>query len=181
MARLVVLVKTLTSAINPKPHRRVPYSCRGLTCRKGEFGFTLIELLVVLAIGALLVGLVPTAYTKAKESSEYRAFLRTLVADMRLGRQSAITQGTPLSVSIDLAHRKVILPGGRSRAIPESLQVTMTVGAELLDKNSVASILFLPDGGSTGGTIEVHRTSGGGTRLWVDWLSGRATQEPLTK
>lgn len=150
--------------------------------RRGQLrGFTLIELLVVLAIGALLVGLVPTAYTKARESSEYRAFLRTLVADARLGRQTAITQGLPYALSVDLAHRKVVLPGGSSRAIPESLQLTMTVGAELLSQNSVAAILFFPDGGSTGGSIDVRRAGGGGTRVMVDWLSGRVSQEPLTK
>ena len=181
MARLVVQVKTQTFATSLEKSSAKSTVRIGRTHQGLSHGFTLIELLVVLAIGALLVGLVPTAYTKARESSEYRAFLRTLVADMRFGRQSAMTQGAPFSLSIDLTNRKVILPGGSSRVIPESLQVTTTVGAELLSQNGIAAISFLPDGGSTGGTVDVLRSGGGGTRLLVDWLSGRVTQEPLAR
>ncbi|HEY0201888.1 MAG TPA: GspH/FimT family pseudopilin, partial [Burkholderiaceae bacterium] len=49
---------------------------------------------------------------------------------------------------------------------------------ELTD--GVAAIRFLPSGGATGGSIDVARgSSGSGTRLRVDWLSGHITQEPI--
>ncbi len=42
-----------------------------------------------------------------------------------------------------------------------------------------AVIRFLPGGGATGGSIDVIRASGAGTRLRVEWLSGRVTRESL--
>ena len=41
------------------------------------------------------------------------------------------------------------------------------------------SIRFHPQGGATGGTVELVRASGAGTRVSVDWLSGAITQAAL--
>ena len=142
-------------------------------------GFTLIELLVVLAIAGLLVALVPTAYSKAKESSQYRSVLRTLAADMRFGRQSAMARGSPVVLSVDLAKRQYGLEGYGTHILPEPLQIRATVGGEQLQADQKASIIFLPDGGSTGGSFEIVRPGGDGIRLRVDWLSGQVSQEHL--
>ena len=48
-----------------------------------------------------------------------------------------------------------------------------------LQPGQAAAIQFLPSGGATGGGIDVLRASGAGTRLRVDWLSGRVEQEAL--
>ncbi|MBK9219230.1 MAG: type II secretion system major pseudopilin GspG [Uliginosibacterium sp.] len=63
-------------------------------------------------------------------------------------------------------------PGG------ECEHADITNNAELKE-GGTASILFYPDGGSTGGFFELARAGGGGARLRVDWLFGRLTQEPL--
>ena len=55
---------------------------------------------------------------------------------------------------------------------------TVVAGIDLTGERE-ASIRFLPTGGSTGGSIEVQRAPGVGTRLRVDWLSGRVTLEAL--
>ena len=39
--------------------------------------------------------------------------------------------------------------------------------------------LVLPDGGATGGRVQVMRKTGTGVQLRVDWLSGRVTQTAL--
>ena len=77
------------------------------------------------------------------------------------------------------------------RAYPQypTLQAYIAAGRTLqagIDAASVAAdiplsaIRFLPDGGATGGSIDIVRPSGAGVRLRVDWLSGQVLQEPLS-
>ena len=144
-------------------------------------GFTLLELLVVLAIVGMLIALVPTMYSKAKESAQYSSALRTLIGDMRRARQNAALRGLPAIFFVDLAQRKFGLAGYSSHVLPEPLQITATVGSEQLQQHGLATIEFSPDGGATGGSIDVLRPSGEGTRLRVDWLSGEVSQERLVR
>lgn len=142
-------------------------------------GFTLVELLVVFSIGALLVGLAPMAFGKLRESSQYRDTLRALVTELRQARQQAITRGMEVRFQMDLPRRQFGVQGASQREVPQPLQVRATVGGTEITPNQVAGILFLPDGGATGGSFDVLRPSGTGTRVRVDWLSGRVEQEPL--
>jgi general secretion pathway protein H len=141
-------------------------------------GFTLVELLVVLAIATLLVGLAPVAYNKARESAQYRSTLRTMTADMRQARQLAISLSTPVTFEVDLQNRQQGIVGGKHHPLPADLQVKATVGQNQIQQGK-AAIVFLPGGGATGGSIEIVRSNGSGTRLRVDWFSGLITQEPL--
>lgn len=145
-----------------------------------ERGFTLIELLVVFAIMALLVGLAPTAYEKAREGAQYRDVLRTMLADIRTARQQALATGTEVLFSVNLRERVYGIQGRTQRSVPPSLELRATVAGVELTAEGIASIRFLPEGGATGGSIEVaRRQTGVGTRLMVDWLSGQVTQELL--
>ncbi len=175
MAPPAAMVKTPTSATSPdRPHRPTP-----VPAKPPQQGFTLIELLVVLAIGALLVSLAPVAYNKYRESAQYSTALRTIAADLRQARQNAMTRGAPVVFFVDLVQRKYGITGDTSHDLPESLQIKVTVGIKQPEEVRIAFIEFLPDGGATGGSIEVLRASGAGTRLRVDWLSGQVTQERL--
>lgn len=142
-------------------------------------GFTLVELLVVFAIGALLVGLAPMAFGKLRESAQYRDTLRTLVADLRQARQQAIVRGSGVRFYMDVSRRQFGVEGAQPRELPPSLQIRATVGSTEITPSQVAGIFFLPDGGASGGSFDVVRPSGAGTRVRVDWLSGRVEQEPI--
>lgn len=144
-----------------------------------ERGFTLIELLVVFAMMALLIGLVPVAFDRMRDTAQYRDTVRTILSQMRGARYRAITEGREIRFSIHLKQRTYGVDGTPSRALPEALQMRATVANIELTGQGEASIRFLPSGGATGGSIEVLRASGTGTRLRVDWLSGRVTQEAL--
>lgn len=144
-----------------------------------ERGFTLIELLVVFAIMGLLISVTPMAYQKLRESAQYRDVLRTMLSDMRSARQQALLTHAEVRFSVDLNQRSYGTQERTVHTLPEPLEVRATVAGIELVPGGMASISFLPSGGATGGSIEILRPSGAGTRLRVDWLSGRVTQEPL--
>lgn len=141
-------------------------------------GFTLVELLAVLAIASLLVGLAPVAYNKARESAQYRSTLRVMMADLRQARQLAVTQNRPVTFALDFRQRTHGIESLAQHTWPAELQIRATVGQQLAKQDS-AAIVFLPGGGSTGGSVELIRSNGTGTRLRVDWFSGQITQERL--
>lgn len=177
MVQQAVMVKTPTFATSLDGR----FGLKNLPARSDQRGFTLIELLVVLAIGALLVGLVPSAFDRLREVSQYRDTVRAVVLDLRQARQQALTLGRFVAFEINLSDRQFGIEGQSKKTLPTFLEVKTTVGSQTEpDTNPQAVIGFLPDGGSTGGTIELVRQSGAGVRIRVDWLFGKVTQEPRT-
>lgn len=148
---------------------------------KSARGFTLIELLVVFALVALLTGLVPIAFDRLRESAQYRDALRSMLADMRQARHRAVAEGVEVRFKVDLNRRTYGIDGRPARELPQPLKLRATVASNEFATSQIAAIRFLPDGGATGGSIDVVRSSGAGARLRVDWLSGRVTQEPLAQ
>jgi general secretion pathway protein H len=174
---LAAKVKTPTSAINPELRRDPPRTSFIAHLR----GFTLLELLVVLAVGSLLVALVPPAFDRLREVSQYRDTVRAIVVDLRQAREQAIARGQTVNFRVDLTDRKFGIDGQELKSLPVSLEVRTTVGSQGLPENTQhATIAFLPEGGSSGGTMELVRPSGGGVRIRVDWLFGQITQTPRT-
>ena len=168
-------VKTPISAINPDQQRRRD----GGQVNRDLRGFTLIELLVVLAIGSLLVALVPPAFDRLRDVSQYRDTIRAIVVDLKQARQQALTYGQIVVFRIDLPARQFGIVGQPFKALPIALEVKTTVGSnEQPDNAQQANIAFMPEGGSSGGTVELVRRSGAGVRIRVDWLFGQITQEP---
>ncbi len=144
-------------------------------------GFTLIELLVVFAMVALLTALVPLAFERLRESSQYRDTIRGMLSDMRQARYRALAEGREVRFRVDLQGRNYGLEGRPAKAVPQPLRLRATVADIEMTAAQSAGILFLPSGGATGGTIEVVRPSGAGVRLTVDWLSGAVAQSPIAQ
>ena len=141
-------------------------------------GFTLVELLVVFAIAALLAALVPTAFDRLRESAEYRSTVRTMMTQLRSARVRAQQERRDVRFVLDLNQRHFGIDGEPLLSLPAALKVRAVVAQGETSPGSVV-ILFLPQGGATGGSVELLRASGAGTRLRVDWISGRVTQEAL--
>ncbi|MBV8620762.1 MAG: GspH/FimT family pseudopilin [Curvibacter sp.] len=142
-------------------------------------GFTLIELLVVFAIMALLVSVVPFSFERMRQSAQYRDALRGMISDLRSARQQARQQGREIVFLVDLPNRRFGVWGGAQKSVPEPLQMRATVAGREMSGTQVAGIRFLPEGGSTGGSIDLFQASGAGTRVRVDWFSGQVSQEPI--
>lgn len=159
---------------------RARLRCASLSV-KASAGFTLVELLVVFAIAGLLIGIAPVAFEKLRESSQYRGALRSLIADLRRAHYVATTEGRSVRFQMDLGQRQFGIEGAAVTPLPSALTVRAIVGKSELSAQGVASILFLPDGGATGGTFDLERSSGNGTKLRVDWLTGRVEYQPLSQ
>lgn len=145
-----------------------------------ERGFTLVELLVVFAILALILWLAPVAFDRMRDSAQYRDTVRTMLSQMRSARQRAMLEGREIRFSVDLRQRAYGVDDAPVHALPESLNLRAIVAGVEVAPASQAAIRFLPNGGATGGSIEILRAPGVGTRLRVDWLSGRVTLEALS-
>ena len=172
MARPVAKVKTRTSATNHEPRARR----RGAAA--SPRGFTLIELLVVFAIAGLMLAITPFAYSKLRDTMDYRSALRSIASEMRQSRQQALLSGQTTRFVVDLDQRRFGRSLPLANRVPESLQIRVVVGSSELVARQ-AAIAFLPDGGASGGSVELVRASGEGARLRVDWLTGQVTQEAL--
>jgi general secretion pathway protein H len=146
----------------------------------GQKGFTLVELLVVFAILGLLAAVVPVAYEKLQRATEYRWLVKAALIDIRQARHTAMTSGVDARFEIDLAKRHFGTEGGGMRSVPDTLQLRVVVAGKELTAEKVGYIRFLSKGGSTGGTLEITRSNGSGTRLVVDWFSGRVIQQPVS-
>lgn len=148
---------------------------------KHERGFTLIELLVVFAIAALIIAVVPLSIEKLRESAQYRETLRGLLSDLRTARAQSIEQGKATRFVLDLRGRSFYIDGTAPQAVPSELTLRATVAAQESNAQGISSILFLPAGGASGGTVDLIRSSGAGVRLKVDWLTGRVEQLALAQ
>jgi general secretion pathway protein H len=146
---------------------------------RADRGFTLVELLVVLAVVGILAAMVPLAFERMRESAQYRDTVRAVLTDIRQARHRAVSEGREVRFGIDLLQRSYGMEGRPLRLLPEPLRLRATVADVEVSADQQAAIRFLPDGGATGGSIEVLRPSGAGTRLTVDWLSGGVTQTPV--
>lgn len=144
-----------------------------------EIGFTLIELLVVFSIVAMLVGITPVAFERMRLAADYRDTLRGVMADLRAARQNALATHSEVRFTVNLEQRNYIVQGQSSKVIPEPLVLRVVVAGTEVTHHS-AGIRFFPDGGATGGSVEIVRPTGNGARIRVDWLSGRISLEALT-
>jgi len=151
-----------------KPHKRVsPMTSRG---------FTLVELMVVLVIIALVMGLVATSMTRSISGAQARAASRNLVASLRYTRARAIIDKQEQVFQVDTENRSYQAPGRRQIDLPEGVDVTITTARSEVTSEAVSGIRFFPDGGSTGGHIELT-VNDREYRVNVAWLTGEASLE----
>ncbi len=176
MVRPAATARTPTCATPAELRRatRIPHAAAAAG------GFTLIELIVALAIAALAIAIVPPALQKLRDGMHYRDTVRTVVTELRAARQRALVEGVETRFFVDLVERRYGLDPLALRALPEPLQMQVIVAGIEMSGQRLAAIRFLPQGGATGGSVDVLRPGVGGVRITVDWLSAAVSQTPLT-
>lgn len=139
-------------------------------------GFTLIEIMVVMVLIALIMGFVATSMSRSISSAEARAASRNLVASLRYTRARAIIDKQETVFQVNTEERSYQAPGRKLVTLPEGVDVTITTARSEVTSESVSGIRFFPDGGSTGGHIELT-VNDREYRVNVAWLTGESKLE----
>ncbi|MEM1144436.1 MAG: prepilin-type N-terminal cleavage/methylation domain-containing protein [Pseudomonadota bacterium] len=140
-------------------------------------GFSLVELLVAMAIAGLILAAAVPSSVRFYEGMQARQAVRTSLQLLTATRERAVASGNFLDVSIRPRENR-IWNDRRAEVLPSVLTITVHGAAEL-NYDDTGVIRFYPDGSSSGGGVDVLRSNGAGTRLTVDWLLGRVTQQKI--
>lgn len=139
-------------------------------------GFTLVEIMVVMVIIALVMGLVATSMSRSISGAQARAASRNLVASLRYTRARAIIDKKERVFQVDTENRSYQAPGRKQVTLPKGVEVSITTARSEFTSESVSGIRFFPDGGSTGGHIELL-VNEREYRVNVAWLTGETHME----
>lgn len=133
-------------------------------------GFTLLEILVVLMIIALMTTIVGLNL-RGKQGADLDSVGRTLVADLRYVRSRALVGSADSAITIDVAGRKYFSRDAAiDRSLPQEISLAITVDKHDISGNR-GSIIFYPDGSSSGGTIRLIK-NGRQLEIVTTWLNG---------
>lgn len=137
-------------------------------------GFTLVELLVVMAIIALVMGVVATSMARSISGAESREAARNIVAALKYTRTRAILSHSEQVFLVDVENRSYQAPGRAEVVLPDGVEILLTTARSEMADDQVGGIRFFPDGGSTGGQVDL---SVRGREYLVDvrWLTGEAS------
>lgn len=137
-------------------------------------GFTLVEMMVVLVIASLVLALVGTSISRSVSGAEMRTAARKMATSLRATRTQAILGKSEQVFLLDTENRIYTQPGKPPVKLPAGMNVAMTTARSELTAESVGGIRFYPDGGSTGGHVELE-SNGRVYRVDVAWLTGEAS------
>ena len=138
-------------------------------------GFTLLELLVALAIAGLVLAVTVPASVRMYDSMQYRESVRELITLFASARYQAINSGYAQNVEVHPALGELRL-NDTVKKLPDGVSLFVESATEL-NLDNIGIIRFYPEGGASGGSVDIQRSSGDGVKVSVDWLLGTVTQE----
>jgi len=127
-----------------------------------------------MVIAALVLGLVATSISRNVSGAEMRSAARKMTASIRYTRTRAILDKQEQVFMIDTENRSYLAPKREAVVLPEGMNVAVTTARSELTAENVGGIRFYPDGGSTGGFIELEANERI-YRIDVTWLTGEAS------
>lgn len=137
-------------------------------------GFTLLEMLLVLVLIAG-IGMVTTfALTGGFAGMQLRNTTKTIAAQLRYAHAQAIATATPQRFELDVHAHRWQGTAGQHGTIPEALAVDFTGARQAQTHDDAGAILFFPEGGSSGGRIELAAKDAH-WHIDVAWLTGEVT------
>ncbi len=146
---------------------------RGRGASRGR-GFTLVELLAVLAVIGFLLAVAAPASVGFYRNSQERQAIRETMQVFASARERAMTSARIVDVRIYPQEKRIETERG-AYTYPSSVSLVGR-GSRELNEQQAAVIRFYPDGSSSGGGVDIQRSSGSVTHVDVDWLLGRISQ-----
>lgn len=134
-------------------------------------GFSLLEMLLVVALIAVASTLAAMALTGGLDGMRLRSSAKEIAAQLRYTRAQAIATGQPQRFVVEPREHRWRAPNDKRGRIPESLAVSFTGAREAQSRAGEGGILFFPDGGSTGGRVQLQAQQAA-WRVDVAWLTG---------
>jgi len=138
-------------------------------------GFTLVEIVAATAVvGAVLALAVPQSI-KFYEGVQYRTSVRETITLLNSARYAAVAKGVSQDVLISPNERWIEFDKKRTE-FAENVDVAAHSAKEV-NRDGLGIIRFYPDGGASGGGIDISRGGNDVTKIAVDWLVGRVSVE----
>lgn len=131
-----------------------------------------------MVIIALIMGMVAASMSRSISGAEARSATRELVASLRYTRARAILDKTEQVFQVNTEERSYQAPGRKEVELPEGVDITITTARSEITAEDVAGIRFFPDGGSTGGHIELT-VNERDYRVNISWLTGETRMEKV--
>lgn len=144
---------------------------------QAEAGFTLAEMLVVLAIMGMVGATVSYSAAFSRKPS-VEAVAKQVASEARATGFEAVMDARNTALRVSLEERLVAGEGEKAVRIPEGYSIELETARELAGADA-GSIVFFPDGTSSGGRITIHGDNGRGAVVAVHWLTGAVSLEPL--
>lgn len=129
---------------------------------------------MVMVIAALVLGLVATSISRNISGAEMRSAANKLAASLRYTRTRAILDKEEQVFLVDTENQSYLAPKREPVVLPEGMTIALTTARSELTSENVGGIRFYPDGGSTGGFVELD-ANGRVYRVDVAWLTGEAS------
>ena len=143
-------------------------------------GFTLLEMLVVMSIIGLAAYVSFVSLRLLSDRVDLKEINAGIARMAQLARLAAINENSQAELLFDLDGGTVTLSkGARPFYLPKSIQAEVLTGAELVRAEHMASIIFLPDGSSSGGEVRLSNAVGNSSTLRINWLTGVASIRPV--
>jgi general secretion pathway protein H len=143
--------------------------------RLARAGFTLVELLVAIAIVGLVMTVSVPASVRFYESMQYRQAIRDVTTTLSSARYRAFNTGKSQDVLLN-TETNVLRLGSETQQLPVKLDIVMH-SARDVNRDTEGVIRFYPEGGSSGGEIDIVKPNRSGVKITVDWLVGRVSQQ----
>jgi len=149
--------------------------CKAIA-RPSQGGFSLVEVIVVLVIISLMMALVGTSISRNISGAEMRVAANKVAAAMRYTRTQAILTKTEQVFVLDTEALTFQAAEREPESLPEGMKAELFTARSELTSESAGGIRFYPDGGSTGGNVQLEANE----RVYkvnVAWLTGEASIE----
>ncbi|HEX5784265.1 MAG TPA: prepilin-type N-terminal cleavage/methylation domain-containing protein [Burkholderiaceae bacterium] len=146
---------------------KTPMSAAGTESSRG---FTLIELIVALALGGLLVALLPPQLSRLMDGVRYRVAVQDAMRTLERTRMAAVSTGRRTYMSVDVKTGQLLSNGRVELTLPDTVELAVTGVADL--GQELPSVYFDADGSASGGRLSLV-SSGRESVIELDWLTGQ--------